>query len=345
MLHNAAVPFLIRHLLPMLQLTRMALVFTAIADSLASMLLLAATRAEAPERPISVLDPWQMLAMAICSVGLYGFGMSLNDIIDRRRDTQLSPTRPLPSGRIALWAAHLLCAVLGLVALAGGIAYGLLTPEPTARMLSIALVTGVLLLIVFYDVAGKYLVWAGLLTLGLIRFFHATIAAPQVPVLWHPLWLFNHVALLSTICYVLEEKRPALTRGHVHGVAWGMVLVNAGWIALVWMRRRHLGPVTEVLSLDVGLLLPAAATLVFVLLAILVLLRLKDNRGAGQTLMLYGLLWLIVYDAAFVWGYVGWRYALVVLSLFPLAYLSVQAMRAWGRVIALGQKPQFRRAT
>ena len=32
----------------------------------------------------------------------------------------------------------------------------------------------------------------------------------------------------------------------------------------------------------------------------------SDPRVAGQTLMLYGLLWLIVYDACFVAGYVGY---------------------------------------
>ena len=34
-------------------------------------------------------------------------------------------------------------------------------------------------MIVFYDFAAKYLVTLGLLSLGLIRFFHATIAAPN----------------------------------------------------------------------------------------------------------------------------------------------------------------------
>jgi len=57
------------------------------------------------------------------------------------------------------------------------------------------------------------------------------------------------------------------------------------------------------------------------------------------------LLWLIVYDAAFVAGYVGWRESLMVMSLLPLAHLSVQLMRAWSRMLALSQKPQFKRAS
>src|SRR5881396_1247258 len=77
-----------QRLLTLLQLTRMALVFTAIADGLCTVMLSAQQVAR------------QVLASAGISVGLYGFGMSLNDIIDRRRDSQISPHRPLPSGRV-----------------------------------------------------------------------------------------------------------------------------------------------------------------------------------------------------------------------------------------------------
>src|ERR1700744_2718690 len=39
--------------------------------------------------------------------------------------------------------------------------------------------------------------------------------------------------------------------------------------------------------------------------AALIRRRRTSDTEAGQSLMLYGLLWLIVYDAAFVTGYVG----------------------------------------
>ena len=60
--------------------------------------------------------------------------------------------------------------------------------------------------------------------------------------------------------------------------------------------------------------------------------------------MLYGLLWLIVYDFTFAAGYVGLVPALLLLVFLPLAYLSVQIMRWWGGVMALSQRPQFKRA-
>src|SRR5688572_32232945 len=187
----------------------MALVFTAIADSVCALLLLAHGRHGSLGRlPVS-----HVVVVALISVGLYGFGMTLNDIIDRRRDEQLAAHRPLPSGRIGVGTAHLICALFGLIALLSGIMLSQYQ-SGEARTMTLLLLIWTALLITFYDFAGKYLVAPGLLTLGLIRFFHATVPAPQLPLVWHPLLLLNHVAVVSTVCYHLEQKRPPLTRGH-----------------------------------------------------------------------------------------------------------------------------------
>jgi hypothetical protein len=324
-------------LLPVLQLTRMALVFTAIADSACGLLLRAAKeRALLNDSIWNHINNDRLLATAVISVGLYGFGMSLNDIIDRRRDTQISPGRPLPSGRIGVVTAHVICALLAASALMGaiyfvwsGVPYGWAT---------LALVIWTALLITFYDLAGKYLVSLGLITLGLIRFFHAIIPAPGIPVLWHPLLLFNHVAILSTIAYRWEEKRPILTSAQRWIVLGVIAAVDLAALALTaWLRpdRLWIAP---------GLMLPAAAVLLFVAVALVIRTRVANRRTAGQTLMLYGLLWLILYDACFVAAYVGWLEAVLLLSLLPLAYLSVQLMRWWSKLILASQRPDFRRA-
>jgi heme O synthase-like polyprenyltransferase len=49
--------------------------------------------------------------------------MALNDIIDRRRDRQLAAHRPLPSGRIALATAHVICGALFFMAMVAGFIY------------------------------------------------------------------------------------------------------------------------------------------------------------------------------------------------------------------------------
>jgi 4-hydroxybenzoate polyprenyltransferase len=342
-----------RRLLPVLQLTRMALVFTAIADGFCAILLLTRVRSRETHLPVNELLSWPSLgAMAVVSVGLYGFGMSLNDIIDRRRDQQIAAHRPLPSGRIGLFTAHAICAVLLAAALAGAWYYSWVNGEQSGNVglagqwMSLLLVVWTAILIVFYDFAGKYLVAPGLLTLGLIRFFHAVIPAPHLPLLWHPLLLLNHVTILSLLAYRWEEKRPPLTAIHWWAVLGGLAFVDVASVALVWWQRSHrLGmSLAESLWLDRGLALPLTAVCLFSALAILIRRHSASSREAGQTLMFYGLLWLIIYDAAFAAGYVGPAYGVALLLLLPVAYLSVQLMRWWSRMIALSSRPAFKRA-
>ena len=323
--------------LPVLQLTRMALVFTAIADSTCGLLLRAAHRRDVfGGRLIEHLEKDLLVATAVVSAGLYGYGMSLNDIIDRRRDSTTAAHRPLPSGRIGVVTAHVICALLALAALLGG-AYFAYARAPNAWA-TLVLVVATGLLITFYDVAGKYLVAPGLLSLGLIRFFHAIVPAPEMPLLWHPLALLNHVAILSTVAYVWEQKRPALTPLHWWSVLGGLAVIDAASVALTaWLRPASLG-------LRPGLAIPAAAALVFVVLAFVLYRRIGARREAGQTLMLYGLLWLIVYDAAFAYVYVNPLAAALLLLLLPVAYLSVQLMRWWSKLLTASHRPDYKRA-
>lgn len=330
--------WLSRQVLPVLQLTRMALVFTAIADASASLLIwwrAAFDGGWSLRTMLADVGPHRVIAVLLVSVGLYGFGMSLNDIIDRRRDKALAADRPLPSGRIGVVTAHIICVLLGLSALGGGLVLAL---EFKHGILSLALVVWTTLLIVFYDYTGKYLPALGLLTLGMIRFFHASIPAPQLPLLWHPLLLLNHVTILSALAYHWEEKRPALSRGHWWAVFGGVAFIDLLTVGLVWWRR---GPVS--LWITDGLAWPILAVCLFVAVAILIRNRAVNSIKAGRQIMLTGLLWLIVYDAAFVLGYVGWRPAVLVLFLLPLSYLAVQLMRWWAKFLSIPTRPRFRK--
>jgi hypothetical protein len=313
-------------------------VFTAVADGLCTLLLAARERAGPGGDWAAQVSGGQVLSAVAVSAGLYGFGMCLNDIIDRRRDAQIAATRPLPSGRVGLATAHVVCAALMLVALAGGAFYAHARDTP----MSLVLVVWTAMLIAFYDLAGKYLVAPGLVTLGLIRFFHALVPAPYVPLLWHPLLLLNHVAVLSAVAYHWEQKRPPLTRAHWVTVIGGLLAVNAALVVTVASRQ---GDPAPALRVGPGLVPPLLAVAAFAALGWRVRRKAATPREAGQSLMLYGLLWLIVYDACFVAGYVRDVVAtLAVLALLPVAYLSVRLMRWWSKLMTLSEKPQFKRA-
>lgn len=334
-----------QRLLPLLQLTRMALVFTAISNSVCGMLLMAKLERARGGSPWEVLTPWNLSAIVLMSIGMYGFGMSLNDIIDRRRDSKIAPGRPLPSGRIGVRTAHLICFLMAVLAMGGAAAYAYGPRGERSMLMSIVYAAATLALIAFYDFAGKYLVAPGILALGLIRFFHAVVAAPGVPLIWHPLLLLNHVAMLSLVCYQLEDKRPSLTRGHWWAVLLGVLAMDVLCVGAAWWRRLpRAGSTVDALWIEPGLWLAAAAVVGFLVAGGIVMKKASDSRSAGQTLMLLGLLWLIVYDAAIVGGYVDWRAAALQFTLLPIAYLSVQLMRWWSKLVAISQPPQYLRA-
>src|SRR5207248_11516324 len=140
--------------------------------------------------------------------------------------------------------------------------------------------------------AGKYLVAPGILTLGLIRFFHALIPGPRVPLLWHPLFLLNHVTILSAVAYKWEEKRPTLTRTHWVVVLGGLGLIDFMAVFILAIHRGRGDPLEALAvqrSLEFGprLLVPLAAAAAFVLLGWYVRRRSASSPEAGQTLMLY----------------------------------------------------------
>jgi 4-hydroxybenzoate polyprenyltransferase len=319
-----------RRVLALLQFTRFALVFTAISNAQAALLL---------RGPV---DPAAVTWMALVSIGLYTFGMTLNDIIDRRRDAQLAADRPLPSGRISVSAAHVVCVLLLAMAIVGAV---MLSGAVDRGRLTFAVIGGVVFLIAFYDVAGKYLVPLGLVTLGLIRFFHASIADPTMHVPWHPILLLNHVAILSAVAYHWEQKRPVLQKRHVIEIVCLLVMLNVAIVAILLRIRSEL-PCGWTSDLNVGwpLLIPAAAVVGFILVAWIIHRRQADTRAAGKTLMLVGLLWLIIYDAAFVFAYRSAAAALAILAFLPVAWLCVRAMRLWSKLAAMSQRPQYIRA-
>jgi 4-hydroxybenzoate polyprenyltransferase len=327
-------PRVFPRLLTLLQFTRIALVFTAVGDGWAAMLL----HRRATGEPIT---PGYAAAVTVASIALYTFGMTLNDLIDRRRDSQLAPGRPLPSGRISVATARAVCIGLAVLALAAGGAMVAIKPHQWHSLPVLALTLG---LIAFYDFAGKYLVAPGLLTLGLVRGVHAAIAAPDLTIPWHPIVLLTHVTILSTVCYHLEGKRPRLTLRHWLAVLSGLLAAVAIFVAEPLSRLPEGLRWVDALWVRPPLFYAAAAAVTFTAFAVTLRLRHRDPRQAGRQIMLYGLLWLIVYDAGFVGGYVGRWPALIVLSLLPLALLSVQAMRAWSKLVELSQRPQYQRA-
>ncbi len=327
-----------KQLLTLLQLTRMALVFTALSNAFAALALRSLYTKQSVWPDVDLL-----VATVAVAVGLYGYGMALNDIMDRRRDRHLAHGRPLPSGRIGVGGASVVAGLMLGVALGGGwIFVQQADPGDVFGWTSLLLVVITAGFITAYDMLGKYLVWAGLLLLGLIRFFHATVPAPQLPVVWHPLWLLNHVAIVSAVAYRWEAKRPPLTRRQAAWIGLSLVAMNVLLVGTIFFRR-GMG-FAESLSLSWALVPPILLAVGFAWLGATIKKRANDRRAAGKALILYGLLWLVLYDAAFVIGYVSLWYGLALLAFWPVSYAAVRAMRVWSSMTDLARRPEYVRA-
>lgn len=322
-------------LLALLQLTRAALAFTAIADAWAVLLL----RMPDQEPPESM--GWtivRMLIVSVISAGLYGFGMSLNDLLDARHDRLFAPRRPIPSGRIAPRTAIIVAVLLLMVSLMAAAAYtalgslqGIVTGRGGKEWVPWPLVFtfATAILIVFYDATAKYLGAVGILTLGAIRSLHCLIGNPQTPLLFLSMFLLTHIFFVTLIAYRLENKRPRLRRWNLTVGVAGLVIGNG--LAVWYMNLKG----TFEHPFAMMLLGPSAAMAAFAVWGVFVLRATSITaRQKGDRIMLMGLFWLFVYDASMLLSNGQWLAGLAVMGLFACALVSFFVLRMLGRMLS-----------
>jgi len=314
-------------ILPALQLTRIALVFTAIADIWLVVLL-----SDALGLPMTAVRPLPLWAMLLCTAaaatGMYAFGMALNDVMDVRRDRTFAPDRPLPAGRMGMGGATAVAVAAVLLAVAGSVPLG---------TVSTLLCLGCAALVLFYDTLGKHLPGVGVLTLGLIRVVHMLIANPSMGYYW-PVWLtLTHVTGISAAGHRLEGKRPQLAGRGVWVVVGGWAFLTV--VLIAWMGHEGALRVPEQPWLWVG---PTAAAAVFVGMALYLARRSERRQMVGGLLIKRGLLWLIVYDAAWLAGAGEWIAAIGIALLLVAALGTMTAIR---QLKALSEPTGFRRET
>ncbi|HVS73569.1 MAG TPA: hypothetical protein VHQ47_20265 [Phycisphaerae bacterium] len=336
---------LLFRLLALLQLTRAALAFTAIADAWAILLLRppggGGWRAES--EPM-IVTAGKMAVTGVVSFGLYAFGMALNDLLDARRDRIFAPRRPIPSGRIPARFAIVICLALLILAL---LAAAFLTPFHIMTIpsphtvdfvpwpLLFAAVTAAL--IVFYDATSKYLGGVGLLTLGAIRALHCLVGNPHTPILFLSMFLLTHVVIVSTLGYKLENKRPRLKPRDYAIIILGLLVGNA--LALLYMYLRHaLTPANLPMLLG-----PAIAALVYAAWVARILTRKNlAPRQKGERVVLLGLFWLFCYDASILLANHQSLAFLAITLLLLCAIASFFTLRLLSRSLAARQTHTYR---
>jgi 4-hydroxybenzoate polyprenyltransferase len=207
-----------------LQVVRVFLTPTAVADSYAGYMLALAFAGEHA-------TPRHTLAgVAAASICIYWLGMAANDLFDEKKDRRNAAHKPLPSGRVTRLEVTLLCALLAATGLAIGV----------ALECGYVVVT-LLLLVLAYDGGGKQVRFLGNLLMGACRsgnFLLGVAAAQGTEAIWtHPELLFGAGLLgvyVAALTAVSELEDMDYTRRDLVLAASPCLLVPLLFLFLRW---------------------------------------------------------------------------------------------------------------
>ena len=208
----------LRRLAAGVQAARAGLAYGAMAEGWFAVAI--AHRAGRLEGDLAIL----LLSMSVVSLGLFVFGIAMNDVLDRKQDRAFANERPGRGLLSVQWLAALAVVSL-LAALAAASQFG------RSGMLVAGLAAGG---IVAYNVLAKFIPAFGFVSLGAIGALHMLVP-DQHPGVLLPFWFsMTFTAIVAGFVHRLRQKRPAATvRGMLVATAlwaaWSAVL--AWWIA------------------------------------------------------------------------------------------------------------------
>jgi 4-hydroxybenzoate polyprenyltransferase len=241
--------------------------------------------------------------LVLSTIGLYGGGVVLNDFFDAELDKTERPERPIPSGRASKTGAG----ILGLSLLILGI-----IAASFVSLISAGIAVIVAGLAVLYDAWGKHQTWFGPFNMGLCRGFNLLLGISAVA---SALASDGFIAMIP-VMYIAAITM--VSRGEVHGQNSHWLKTASGLYAVV------------LLSIGALAVLPyfhLRSSLVFLtLFAWMIYLPLRKAQRTGEArdigrAVKFGVLGLILMDAALAAGFLGWDYALLVVCLLPVSIL------------------------
>ncbi len=325
--------WLLERLSPVLRLSRVSTAFAVVANAWFVILWTRHETAEATHAALLAEPLWLLLASSAANaLGLFGFGMALNDILDLRRDRALKPDRPLASGAAGMDTAVMLVTSALIVAVLGA------TPFGIRAVLMTILLAGAILV---FNGAARFVPAFGFVSYGLIYSGHMLVPNSHLSFLV-PVWLvFTLMTAISAAAHVLGRKMPP-----VSSRAW--LTTVAGWsawsAALVWLgwsRNKLAGGFWP------GWVRPACAAWVGSVLIVLVWVAWRKANITGRgprmadKLTRYGVLAMSFCCGAWMFGNDNSRDGLVLTGLAAAGYLGMTVLR---ELYALVEQPLgFRR--
>ena len=243
--------------------------------------------------------PIEIFLLCLASVCLYAGGVVLNDFFDADLDAIERPERPIPAGVVS--KAAVLRFGLILLLLGVGIASIL---NPVSGAIAAAL-SG---MIVLYNWKAKHHSIAGPLAMGSCRSLNLLLGMSLLP--GEPYWIFLLIPLLFI------GAITAISQGEVHGGK----STTQGIAAILYFL---VGAILLYLALSTASFWWFALGLLLLFYAMVLppLYKAWKEPIAGniRKAVKWGVISLIVLDAAMASAYVGPLFTLMILALFPLS--------------------------
>ncbi len=248
--------------------------------------------------------PWDKLGLVgVASMCLYGGGVVLNDFFDADLDQLERPERPIPTGQVSRSRA----ALMGGALLILGVTLAFLS-HPSSGWVAL----GIAALVLSYNAITKKNSFLGPLNMGLCRGGNLLLGISIFP---------QHMVTMGFLVIIPIIYISAITlvsRGEVHGgsrASFNLALI--------------LYLLTVVMVLSLGALkefevLNSLIYLAFLLLMVLPpLFRARQSNDPSMIGMAvkYGVLGLIILNAAVASGFAGWFFGLLLLILLPFSTL------------------------
>lgn len=284
---------------------------TAVADILAGFAASTAIHHTLADGTFDVLQhhlPWgRLLILCFSSICLYAGGVVLNDFFDLEIDLKERPERPIPSGVIQREEAGLFGAFLLLT----GILLGFVSSIYSG--LVALLIAG---LVLGYDAYAKHHPFAGPLNMGLCRGANLMLG---VSVFGENL---SELSFLAIIPIIYITAITMVSRGEVHGGnRTNLTLAIVLYILTVSMIMS--------LSLMEAFSLKSCLPFLLLLLAMVMPPLIKAwkttlPQSIGKAVK-FGVIGLIILDAAIAAGFSGWFFGLLLLILLPFSILLAKA--------------------
>ncbi len=207
-----------------------------------------------------------LVAMSVVSLGLFVFGVAMNDVLDRKQDQALAAQRPGRTLVSLQWLTLLAVASL-LAALAGAAWFG-----AGGMVVASIAAAGIMA----YNAMARFIPAFAFVSLGAIGAVHMLVP-DQHPAPILPFWFsMTFTAIVAGLMHRIRQKRPQAT---LRGMAFAIALWASWSIVLLRLSHAPNDPLDGFVRPVLAVSLAAAAVAAFVIIAAL---RVRTTAGAHR---------------------------------------------------------------